>query len=119
MAKSKSIEFGAAMDRVAKKTVTEEAIDRLAGAPAQQDPKPAPTRKKKKAEKKALKECRINLRVTSDLLADIEAMAHFNQMTVTAYLTELVKKDLEENASFLSTFRKMQEVRATLAGSGR
>ena len=115
MAKNKNIEFGAAMDRVAKKTVTEKAIDRLAGMDAQQDPEPAAPRKKK-ADKPLQKDCRINLRVTADLQADIEAMAHFNQMTMTAYITGLVKKDLEENASILSTFRKMQEVRAELVG---
>ena len=112
MAKSKNIEFGAALDRVKKpRTITDKAINRLIG----KDPEP----ETKKTEKAGAKDCRINLRVTTELQSDIEAMAHFNQRTVTAYITGLVKKDIEENESILSTFRKMQEVRDGLTKTAK
>ena len=133
MARSKGKDFGAAMAaRVARpkeqKTVTEQAIDRLSGsAPKLQEaPKdaagaaaPAEDRRKEPAGGKDRKTGRINLRVSEELLSDIEAMAHFNQETVTGYLVRLAEKDLSENASMLSAFRKMQALRDDLNGETR
>lgn len=132
MARSKGKDFGAAMAaRVARtkeqKTVTEQAIDRLSGGAQElrevpQEPAGTPAEEDRKAAAgggKGRKTGRINLRVPEDLLSDIEAMAHFNQETITGYLVRLAEKDLSENASMLSAFRKMQELRDDLNGEAR
>lgn len=134
MARNK--DFGAAMalatDKRSGKTVTERAIDRLSGkqaeprqeaaapdpeGPAAAEAAAAPASAEKRTRNKPTKKGgRIAFRISEDLQRDFETLAHASEKTTTAYLTDLIEKEVRENAAVISGFRRIQDAREAMAG---
>ena len=106
-------------------SVTRDAIRRLEGkrqedaARGPEPPEVAEASGKKTRNKPTKKGGRIAFRISEDLQRDFETLAHASEKTTTAYLTDLIEREIRENAAVISGFRRIQEARETLAEAGK